>query len=96
MAVVLSFRVDDEKVERLERLAAATDRPRSWLLEQALDAYLDAQGWQIEHIRQGLEDVEAGREVPHEEVAAWLESWGTENELEPPAIEEGPTPAPGR
>jgi predicted transcriptional regulator len=26
---------------------------------------------------EGLADAEAGRLVPHEEVAAWLETWGT-------------------
>jgi predicted transcriptional regulator len=72
----LSFRVSEETAERLDALAEATDRPRSWLLEQALDSYLDVQAWQVEHIRQGLADLEAGRTVPHEEVAEWLKSWG--------------------
>jgi predicted transcriptional regulator len=26
---------------------------------------------------EGLADADAGRLVPHEEVAAWLETWGT-------------------
>jgi predicted transcriptional regulator len=72
----LSFRVSEEAAERLDALAEATDRPRSWLLEQALDSYLEVQAWQVEHIRQGLADLEAGRTVPHEEVAEWLKSWG--------------------
>lgn len=72
----LSFRVSEETAQRLDALAEATDRPRSWLLEQALDSYLEVQAWQVERIRQGLADLEAGRTVPHEEVAAWLKSWG--------------------
>ncbi len=35
-------------------------------------------------VMEGLADIEAGRVVPHSEVKAWLESWGTENELPPP------------
>jgi len=27
-----------------------------------------------------LSDIEAGRVVPHEEVAAWLDTWGTPDE----------------
>ncbi len=81
----ISFRIDRDKVTRLERLAAATDRSRSWHLEQALDAYLETQAWQVAHIEQGLADAEAGRVVPHERVRDWLKSWGGEDEGEPPA-----------
>ena len=81
----ISFRIDRDKVTGLERLAAATDRSRSWHLEQALDAYLETQAWQVAHIEQGLADADAGRVVPHERVRDWLESWGREAEGEPPA-----------
>lgn len=36
------------------------------------------------HILAGLADFDAGRSVSHEKVVAWLESWGTENELPTP------------
>ena len=29
---------------------------------------------------EGLADIEAGRTVPHEEVAAWLDTWGMPDE----------------
>lgn len=64
----LSFRVSKETAKRLDALAEATDRPRSWLLEQALESYLEVQAWQVEHIRQGLAELEAGQGIPHEEV----------------------------
>jgi predicted transcriptional regulator len=34
---------------------------------------------------EGLADAEAGRLVPHEEVAAWLETWGTRDFKPAPA-----------
>ncbi len=40
--------------------------------------------WQIAAIRAGIADADAGWVVDHEPVAAWLESWGTENELPAP------------
>jgi predicted transcriptional regulator len=73
--ISLSFRVPDETARRLDALAEATDRPRSWLLEQALESYLEVEAWQVEHIRQGLADVAAGRTVPHEDVVALVKSW---------------------
>ncbi len=49
--------------------------PRVLTEDEIEEARLDAQA---------LADVEAGRVVPHEEVAAWLRSWGTANELPRP------------
>jgi len=34
---------------------------------------------------EGLADLAAGRVVPHAEVAAWLETWGTPDEKPAPA-----------
>ena len=82
--VTLAFRVPSMKAAALEKLARSTERPKAWLLEQALDEYLLDQAWQIEAIEEGIADAEAGRMIPHERVVEWLESWGTENELEPP------------
>ncbi|MCF8491718.1 MAG: CopG family transcriptional regulator [Rhodospirillum sp.] len=36
-------------------------------------------------IAEGLADIEAGRIISHEDMTAWLESWGTKHELPPPA-----------
>lgn len=41
-------------------------------LDEAEDARLDAES---------LAAYRAGKFVPHEEVAAWLDSWGTDHEL---------------
>ena len=80
----ISFRIKTEKIRRLERLAEATDRPRSWHLEQALDAYLENQAWQIAHIEEGVADADAGRTLPHERIREWLQTWGSDDEPDPP------------
>ena len=33
---------------------------------------------------EGLADIEAGRVIPHEEIAAWLDTWGTPDEKPAP------------
>lgn len=80
----ISFRVATEKLARLEELAATTDRSRSWHLDQALDAYLEVQAWQLKHIEKGIASIKEGRVVSHERVREWLESWGKDDEREPP------------
>lgn len=41
---------------------------------------------------EGLRDIAEGRTIPHEKMAAWLNSWGTGNELPPPTWDGGPLP----
>lgn len=75
----VSVRLDNEKVDKLERLAEVTDRPRSWHIEQALDSYLDLQSWQVEQTGQAIAEMCAGKGIPHEEVARELRRWGKES-----------------
>lgn len=74
--VSISFRISENKAKQLEQLAEATDRPKSWLLERALDDYLDVHTWQVEHMEAGLRELREGAGVPHEEVLDRLKSWG--------------------
>jgi len=66
----LSVRVPSEVKRQLERLAAATRRTRSGLAGEAIAVYVERELALIEGIRVGLEDVRAGRVVPHDEVMA--------------------------
>jgi len=72
----ISFRIPSHKVDALKRLAKATDRPRSWHIEQALDSYLDLQAWQINQIEKSMAEMDAGQGIPHEEIKKELRSWG--------------------
>lgn len=80
----ISFRLDARKLAKLEQLADATDRPRSWHIEQALDSYLETQSWQLAHIDAGIESLNAGDTVDHERVRDWLLTWGADKEDAPP------------
>ena len=56
----MTIRIEPEVRSSLDALAAAADRDRTWIVNQALTAYLETQRWQIEHIRQGLREADAG------------------------------------
>jgi predicted transcriptional regulator len=81
---ILNVRLPGDIGARLDRLARHTSISKSKLARNAIVAYLDEQEQQLERIREGLADAAAGRVVPDEEVARWLGSWGTEDELPPP------------
>lgn len=57
---VLSFRVEDDLVERLDQLAQATDQDRQYHLKRALARYVEAESWQIQATIHGIEDADAG------------------------------------
>ena len=81
----LTIHLPKEYLERLDALALSTKRSTSALAGEALVAYLDLQQWQVEAIRQAVEEADNGAElVEHEAVAAWLRSWETDDELPPP------------
>lgn len=72
---------------RLNKLAEATARTKSWLAAHALEVYVEDQEWQIATIRKGKKDVQAGRVASHKNVSRWLRSWGRKRELPPPSCE---------
>ena len=65
-----SFRTDSDKLVRVDRLAKAMDRSRSWLINDALERYLDYEEWFRKAVADGMEDIENGRTVAHEDVIA--------------------------
>jgi predicted transcriptional regulator len=57
----LSFRTEEEKRDELDKIAKQLDRDRSWVLNDAIDRYLQLQRWHLERIEKGIQDVQEGR-----------------------------------
>jgi predicted transcriptional regulator len=60
VARVTSIRLNEELVGRLDQLADALDRPRSWLIEQAIARYLDEEAWQVAAISEAFHEYRTG------------------------------------
>jgi predicted transcriptional regulator len=69
----VSFKLDAEKKRRLEALAIATRRTRTFVLEEAINQYLDLNEWQLKSIEEGLADAREGRVVDSETLVKQLE-----------------------
>jgi RHH-type transcriptional regulator, rel operon repressor / antitoxin RelB len=80
MTTTLSVRLDAKVKKRLEALAKASKRSRSFLAAEAIAAYVEAEEWQLGEIRAGLQDLEANQTVAHDRVAKWLRGWGAARE----------------
>jgi len=81
----VTVRIPTRLKNRLNKLADATARSRSWVAAHALELYVEEQGWQVASIRKGIEDARAGWVVSHDKVARWLRSWGTRRKVAPPS-----------
>jgi len=68
----ISLRMDDDKIERIDRLAAELGRSRAWVLNQAADRYLDYEEWFARQVHAGVAEARAGATEPHEEVMTSL------------------------
>jgi predicted transcriptional regulator len=80
----VSVRLDAGLNERVTAVARALDRPKSWVIEQAVQDFVAMQEWQLAAIDEGLRAADAGRVVAHEDVVAWVQSWGSPDELPMP------------
>ena len=75
---LLAFRVELAKKMLLDEVAQKKDRDRSYILNEALDLYLEHWVWETRHIQKALERAElegdAGLATP-EEVKAAFDAW---------------------
>jgi predicted transcriptional regulator len=71
----ITFRTDVKTRDAIDEVAKTMDRDRSYVVKEAVAQYLDLQQWQIEHIKMGLSDAEAGRFVDEAEIDAFFDKW---------------------
>jgi predicted transcriptional regulator len=68
----ISFRADADKIDALDSLAAAQDRPRSYLINEAIRNCLELHAYQEALVRKGMEDMRKRRLASHEEIVKRL------------------------
>jgi predicted transcriptional regulator len=64
-STTLTVRVSPQVKQRLGRLAAHTKRTKSYLAGEAISDFVDRELAIVDGIKRGLEDMRAGRLVPH-------------------------------
>lgn len=57
----MTVRVEPKTRKALDGIAEALDRDRTYVVNEALRAYIDIHQWQLDHIRQGLREADAGK-----------------------------------
>ena len=69
-----SVRLDDETLTRIGQMAEAMDRPRAWLMAEAIKQYVAREAWFIREVEKGVRAADEGRLIDHVDVKA---KWDT-------------------
>lgn len=68
--VPISVRLPAAVLEKLDKVAALMERPRSWVILDAIRKYLADEGQEMLDIQAGIEELDRGEGIPFEEVLA--------------------------
>jgi predicted transcriptional regulator len=84
---ITRIRLQKDLEESLEEAVKRLQRSKNWQINQALREYLERdemarQRWN--ETVEALKSVSEGETIPADKVHAWLESWGSDNELPTP------------
>ena len=83
-SATFSIRLKPEIKRRLAKLAKASGRSSNFLISDAVESFVADQERLLAEMRQADRQVKRGHYIKHEDMKAWLLSWGTERELPPP------------
>ncbi len=72
---ILTLRLDSKLKKKLDKLAKATERSRSFLAAEAIREYVALNDWQIEEIKKGLREADAGDFATDEEMEQTIGKW---------------------
>jgi len=71
----ISFRLESDKVAALDALASVMERDRTYLLGEAVQAYLETQRWHLREIEAGIAEADAGLVIDHQKVKTMAAKW---------------------
>ncbi len=86
---VTSIRLQPEIEKPLEKLATKLDRSKNYIINQAIKEYLERKALDDKRWSDTLEalgSVKSGNTIDEREINTWLDSWGSDAELNPPKI----------
>lgn len=74
----VTARIPEDLAAKLDALAKATNRSKSFLVAEALDRFLSEQAWQVARTRESVEQADAGGFASDKEVREAFGKWGVD------------------
>lgn len=78
MSTTMTVRLEPELKQRLEQLAQATERSKSFLAAQAIREFVDLNEWQAQEVRNAIAEADRGDFASEVEVEEVLGKWGVD------------------
>ncbi len=78
MTTTMTIRLEPELKDRLDRLAQATQRSKSYLAVEALRDYIELNAWQIQEVNDAIREADAGEFASDQELARARKTWGVD------------------
>ena len=75
MSTTMTVRLEDDVKDRLEILAEATQRSKSFLAAEAIRSYVENNEWQIGEIQTALKEADTGDFAGDKDVLALAKKW---------------------
>ena len=71
----ISLRIEDKTIDEIDRLAKVTKRDRTFIINEAIEAYLDVQDWQLRRIDESIAQANEDKFVKSNDVEKVLKKW---------------------
>jgi predicted transcriptional regulator len=71
-----TIRINNDTLGRIDGLANTLSRSRSWVINQAIERFLDYEEWYIQEVREGIDEVSRGEIATPEEVKDRFRKYG--------------------
>ena len=78
MSTTMTILLEPELKQRLDRLAKATHRSKSFLAAEALRDFVELNEWQVEEIKSALQEADNGDFASQQAVNKTLDKWGVD------------------
>lgn len=72
----MSVRIPEDVEQKLTQLAESTGRTKSWIANQAIQDYLERELWQINEIKEALNEADSGQFANEDDVKVTFSKWG--------------------
>jgi predicted transcriptional regulator len=78
----VTARIPEETATKLDELAKATNRSKSFIVANALEQFLEEQAWQVARINESIAQADAGEFATEAEIKDEFAKWGLNVEAE--------------
>ena len=78
MSTTMTIRLEPELKDRLDELAEATHRSKSFLAAEAIRDFIELNEWQIQEIKAAIKEANNGEFASDKAVKKTLNKWGVD------------------